>query len=332
LKILVIRFSSIGDIVLTTSPLATIRKAFPAANIHFLTLELFVPLLEGHPHIDRIISLEKAATYWQLTTVGHFLNDAGYDLVVDLHNTLRSQIIRRRIRSTAVRVLQKPRWLRLKLFQFHLNHFPDCFSQRWLLHQPIRDFVDDWSSLPQTKLNVSAIEQRQASDYLRAHGVLNDYIVFVPGAAWKQKIWQLDYYRELMEDIRETDPGSMIVLGGAKDTICDRLAASVPELVNLRGKTDLRLAMAILSRAKSVIGSDTGLVHAAEALGVKVAMILGPTSVETGGGTNLPGSRTCQVSDLWCRPCSQNGKKPCYRKEQYCMTLLKPDLVRNNLP
>ncbi|NOZ03467.1 MAG: glycosyltransferase family 9 protein [FCB group bacterium] len=331
MKILLIRFSSIGDIVLTTSPLATLRKAFPTVKIHFLTLEPFVPLLEGQPNIDQIISLEKSAKYRQLTIVGNFLNDAEYDLVIDLHNTLRSQIIRRRIRSTVVRVLKKPRWLRFKLFWLHLNHFPDCFSQRWLLHQPLKDLVDDWSQLPQTELKVSTIEQQQAADYLRACGVSGDYLVLVPGAAWKQKIWRLDYYRALIKQLEEADLGDIVVVGGAKDTICDSLAATIPELINLRGKTDLRMAMAILSRAKLVIGSDTGLVHAAEALGVRVAMILGPTSRETGGGANLPVSKTYEVSDLWCRPCSQNGKNPCYRKEQFCMTLLKPDLVWNDL-
>ena len=67
------------------------------------------------------------------------------------------------------------------------------------------------------------------------------------------------------------------------------------------------------------VGSDTGMVHASEALGVPVAMVMGPTNAQTGGGTSLDRSVVIE-KDIWCRPCSQNGKRPCYRSQQYCMT------------
>ena len=77
------------------------------------------------------------------------------------------------------------------------------------------------------------------------------------------------------------------------------------------------------------IGSDTGLMHASEAVGVPVAMIMGPTTVQMGGGTMLNRSANIEY-DIWCRPCSQNGKSLCFRSEQYCMTKIpSSDVIEN---
>jgi len=89
--------------------------------------------------------------------------------------------------------------------------------------------------------------------------------------------------------------------------------------------------LAILSNSAHVIGSDTGLTHAAEALRIPVSMIQGPTSRETGAGVHLVTSRNIE-KDLWCRPCSQNGKRPCYRKSQVCMDSISVGDVVQSVP
>ena len=119
-KILVIRFSSIGDIVLATSPLNTIRSAFPNAKITFLTLEKFSSLLDLHPHIDRLISIPSKMKFRELWSFGGYLKRNGYDLIYDLHNSLRSNIVILKSRSHVFQ-LQKPRWKRRMLFYFHEN-------------------------------------------------------------------------------------------------------------------------------------------------------------------------------------------------------------------
>ena len=109
------RFSSIGDIVLATSPLETIRRAFPDGHITFLTLDVFMPLLEYHPHIDALIPLRKTSSiryHWQ---VGEYLNKNNYDLVFDLHNSLRSWLVGLPLDQGILR-LEKPRWKRWQLF------------------------------------------------------------------------------------------------------------------------------------------------------------------------------------------------------------------------
>ena len=82
-----------------------------------------------------------------------------------------------------------------------------------------------------------------------------------------------------------------------------------------------------MSQANFVLGNDTGFLHAGESLGVSAITILGPTSRETGAGIFLKNSSVIENKKLWCRPCSQNGSVPCYRREQYCMSGIKPDMI-----
>ena len=99
----------------------------------------------------------------------------------------------------------------------------------------------------------------------------------------------------------------------------------------MAGKTEFRQSLAIISQAQLVIGSDTGFVHAAEALGIPAVMLLGPTSTETGAGVTRSMSKNIQLSHIWCRPCSQNGSRPCYRSEKFCMNGIHPDSVINQI-
>ena len=115
-----------------------------------------------------------------------------------------------------------------------------------------------------------------------------------------------------------------------RDRICKDISLINDSVVDYSGKTDLRRAMALISLSDSVFGSDTGLLHIAEALGKHVSMILGPTSTETGGGVSLKESINIE-KDIWCRPCSQNGKQKCYRTRQYCMELISTDMVTNSV-
>ena len=328
--ILVLRLSSIGDIVQATSPLATLRNRFPNARIDFMTLSHFAPLLENQPSINRIIKINSSEPVMTLRSMGNRI-DEEYDLVVDLHNSLRTKIMRRRIVNTETLVYKKPRWKRLKLFQLHINDFADGFNQRTLYHECLNPVLNGQTDISHTEISISENEKNQVTEVLKQKGFKHDYLVVIPSAAWKTKLWSVDGYTSVFSTLLKETDLSIIILGSVKDNICDEIDMDDSRVLNLKGKTDLRTSLAIINNAKVVMGSDTGLVHAAEALGVSAVMIMGPTSVETGGGTFLENSVTLANEDLWCRPCSQNGKTPCYRKEQYCMTSITPENVINSI-
>ncbi|MEO2160763.1 MAG: hypothetical protein ABGX14_06635, partial [bacterium] len=107
--ILVLRFSSIGDIVHTTSVIGTLKKYFPQSKIDFMTLSKFAPLLEGHPFINKVHAVDINAGYSQLRQTGFEMEMMEYDLAIDLHNTTRSQVIRWGLITTNHVHIKKPR-------------------------------------------------------------------------------------------------------------------------------------------------------------------------------------------------------------------------------
>ena len=321
-KILIVRFSSIGDIVQSTSPLKTIRKAFPDSQITFLTLNTYAPLLEMHPDIDSLLSIKRKQSVKELLEVRKYLRDKTFQVIYDLHNSIRSNFLTFGISKKVYR-LKKPRLKRSGLFFFHINKFNKEFSSLRLFHDNIGSIWKDKDEIPSTFLKISKFEKEKAIRFLSSRGLKRNFIAIVPGAAWNQKQWSIKNYISTLNQLNIP----AVILGSKKDNICNEITLGFKKAINLAGKTDLRLAVSIISNAKKIIGSDTGLVHAAEALGRTVIMIMGPTSIETGGGTNKEKS-TIVEKDVWCRPCSQNGKFPCYRKSQKCMdSILPKDVV-----
>ena len=320
-KILVVRFSSIGDIVQSTSPLNTIRNAFPGSQITFLTLNTYAPLLEMHPDINSLLSIKRKQSFKKLLDLRKYLHDKKFQVVYDLHNSIRSNFLTFGISKKIYRI-KKPRLKRFGLFFFHINRFDKGFSSLRLFHDNIGPIWNDNDEIPPTYLKLSKFEKEKANRVLISKGVKSSFVAVVPGAAWHQKQWSSKNYISVLNKLNLP----AVILGSDKDEICNEISLGCKKTTNLAGKTDLRLAISIISNAKKIIGSDTGLVHAAEALGKTVIMIMGPTSIETGGGTCKKNS-TILEEDIWCRPCSQNGKFPCYRSSQKCMDSILPQDV-----
>tara|TARA_Y100001970_G_scaffold11791_1_gene13565 strand:- start:958 stop:1593 length:636 start_codon:yes stop_codon:yes gene_type:complete len=194
--------------------------------------------------------------------------------------------------------------------------FPEQYSSITMYHQCLKDF--NLLEIPRTNLRVSIQEKMAAKSILENLGIKTDFIVLVPGAAWPQKQWQVNKYNHTINKIIDKTDKKIIMLGSKDDMICKSISNANAYVIDYSGKTNLRQAMAIISNSHTVFGSDTGLLHIAESLGKKVTMILGPTSKETGGGVSNTDSINVET-DIWCRPCSQNGKSKCYRSTQYCM-------------
>ena len=327
LKFLVIRFSSIGDIVLTTSLLKSIKTTYKNVEIHYLTLDKFYSILEIHPNIDRIIVLNSDSGSTELMQLNRYIKSSKYDKVFDLHGSIRSRIVTLGLSKITTRV-KKPRISRFFLYQFHVNMFPKGYSSQVMYHQCLQNY--DMDSMPDTLLVVSKVDKRFARSILKEIEIDSNFIVMVPGAAWSQKQWQVEKYNNVINELSRLTNKKIIMLGTKNDKICKDISLINDSVVDYSGKTDLRQAMAVISLSDSVFGSDTGLLHIAEALGKHVSMILGPTSTETGGGVSLKESINIETN-IWCRPCSQNGKQKCYRARQYCMKLISTDMVTNSV-
>jgi ADP-heptose:LPS heptosyltransferase len=317
-KFLVIRFSSIGDIIQTTSVLNTIKKYYPDCRIDFLTLKKYKPLLVNHSSIDHIHSIDAAAS---IKSIIDLIKKKEYQIIVDLHNSLRSKLIRKNMRKIESYCVSKPRKNRFSLFLNHQNYFDKDFNQKNWLHEPLTKILPGHYESSQISLNVIEKEKKDAITLLNKNGLKNNkYFTLIPGAAWKQKQWPVEKYIELIKLCVKKYDLTPVLLGAQEDEVCKEILLDSPSItIDLSGKTNLRQAIAVLSGSILSIGSDTGFTYASEALGIPTVAILGPTSFETGAGVLSKKSINVQKNDIWCRPCSQNGSFPCYRKTQYCM-------------
>ncbi len=323
-RVLVIRFSSMGDIILTAPVINALRQTYPDITIDYLVHEQFQTLVSHFdPPPQRVIPFPATVKAAQLPAYARKLAQGDYDLVLDLHDSIRSKLLRRFFPGAQLRVYRKPRLRRWLLFNLWINRFGPDFS---VVSEYLRYAGLDLPA-PERRPRMS-LGADDTTEVLRRYGLEPGYLACVPGAAWPQKSWLKERYIELLDQRLASHPGRVVLLGGPRDTICDEIADSLAgaRITNLKGQTGLADALSLLSRSRGVVGSDTGLVHAAEALGVPVVMILGPTSRETGAHTHDPASQVHEVS-LWCRPCSQNGRRACYRRERYCLTGTTVDQV-----
>lgn len=326
-RVLVVRFSSLGDIVLTEPVVAALIEKYPEHNIDYLVLERFAPLVAHFQHRpSEILPFPPTVSARELPAYSRRLASKGYDLVIDLHDSLRSKVVRRAFKGSTVRRYQKPRLNRWLLFYLYINRFSKDFS---VVREYLR-YAGLEAPAPTAPRMQCAIDRVAAvkEDFKLA----DQYLVCIPGAAWPQKSWLIERYMEVFNNRPAGTMPQVVLLGGPDDIICDPIAAGIADgrAVNLRGRTDLEQALAILAGCRLAVGSDTGLMHAAEAFGRPIVLILGPTSTQTGARCHHPASVRQEV-DLWCRPCSQNGKRPCYRREQFCLTGITAQAVGDSI-
>ena len=319
-KILIIRFSSIGDIIFTTSIIEGLKDTFNC-QIDFLTLNTFVPILESNPNINRVISFPKNLKILDLIEYGILLNKERYSKVFDLHGSLRSIIISLLIKKSIYRRYKKPRFKRFLLFYLKINLFKKDFE----LTNELLSFTGiSKKYLPKTYISIN--EKINCKQWLKGKNLYTPFITLVPGSTWPNKLWNTDKYRQFLMNLN----CQVIVLGSKTDFICKEISDGFNHVANLQGLTDLRTSMTIINLSETVIGADTGLLHIAESLGVPIIMLSGPTSNYTGGNARLPGSYQL-FSDVWCRPCSKDGSRKCFRSNRFCLSQIKPQLINNTL-
>tara|TARA_Y100000591_G_scaffold194385_1_gene168207 strand:- start:68 stop:1078 length:1011 start_codon:yes stop_codon:yes gene_type:complete len=323
-SILVMRFSSIGDIIQTTSTLTTIKKYLPNSSIDYLTLDHFKTILKDHKSINKIYSTPKDAKYSNIINLILKLKSNKYDYIVDLHSSLRSKVFSYLLKRSKIKKIRKPRLKRFFLFLFHFNTFKKNFNVRLMYNQALQDLLPANYKIENTKLYISSAEKKEINEKLN----IEKYYVLAPEAAWKQKQFSAQRYVGILKNIYKKFNLTPVLIGSSNGNICKEITKGYNnEIINISGKTSLRESLSVISNALFVIGGDTGMIHAAEALSRHVVGIFGPTNIQTGGGLFNNLSKEIHSPNIWCKPCSINGSFPCYRKKQYCMTEINDEEI-----
>lgn len=311
-KFLIIRFSSIGDIVLTSPVIRCLKQQVPGAQVHFLTKENFRGLVSNNPYVDKVQVLGAS---WDLMM--HQLAYEEYDYIIDLHHNLRTLRIKRALptaRAFSFNKLNIEKWL---LTAFKINRLPQVhIVDRYL--DTLKNFgvVNDGKGLDYFFPEKDKV---MAKDLPASH--LFGYVGVVIGAALATKKLPVHKLKELCAEIHYP----IVLLGGPEDRAAgEEIAAVDPvKIYDACGKFSLNESADLVHRAHLVITHDTGLMHIAAAFKKPIVSVWGNTVPEFGMGPYYGdatvNSEISEVRGLGCRPCSKIGYKKCPKGHFKCM-------------
>jgi ADP-heptose:LPS heptosyltransferase len=340
-KFLILRFSSIGDIVLTTPVIRCLKEQYPDAEVHYATKKSYKSLLENNPYIDKVFVLENG-----LNELVKSLQSERYDYVIDLHNNLRTRIIKIRLKAP----LAPRRGRKLRIFSFDKLNF-----LKWILVKFKKNLMPNVHIVDRYMKTVESLgvkNDNKGLDYFipekdempldwLPENFRNGYAVYAIGGQHETKKLPLNKMIELCQTIQLP----LVLIGGKEDVeMGDRLAPSAPRggtypndseskvpplgaegatILNLCGKCNLNQSASLINNSKLVYTHDTGMMHVASALKKKIISIWGNTVPEFGMYPYQTEYEVIENKDLNCRPCSKIGYNKCPLGHFKCMNDLK---------
>lgn len=314
-KFLIIRFSSIGDIVLTTPVIRCLKQQVPDAEVHYLTKSTFKGIQENNPFIDKLWLWENEKD------IVSFLKKEKFDFIIDLHNNLRTSILKWKLNVPAFSFkklnIEKYLFVRFRMNVLPPIHIVDRYLQTLDFFKVVNDKkgLDYFLSEDEEKYGLKIKDE-----------IGRQYIALVVGALKGTKKLPLDKQIELCNKLNKP----IFLLGGKAEVEDGKAiaAGSKNTVVNLCGEITLGESAAIVKNAFAVITHDTGLMHIAAAFNKPIISIWGNTVPEFGMSPYMPQNSALnyisQVNNLACRPCSKIGFATCPKVHFNCMN--KQDL------
>ncbi|PIY15746.1 MAG: hypothetical protein COZ15_06700 [Elusimicrobia bacterium CG_4_10_14_3_um_filter_49_12_50_7] len=305
----VIRFSSLGDVILTTPVCENIKLNHPGSFIYFFTKRAYAPVFEENPFVDRVIALEDHSLF----SLTRLMREINPERIYDLHSSLRSRALSAFFPLRARRV-KTHRKERKKLLKGRSAVIPGAVSRYLdvLAGDKMKIHTDKAS------LFLSAKEKDRARRIILSQGIRpsDEIICVAPQAKWPLKEWSR--FPEFFEAAAK--PGRYFILTGDDYDRAQKLMPTnryhVNFVKNLAGRLSLRMFFAVMDASNCVISMDSGAAHAASALGKPLIVFFGPTVTDFGFAP--PGAKIMQA-DVPCRPCHLHGGKDCSRGDRVCM-------------
>ncbi len=311
-KILLIRFSSIGDIVLTT-PVVRCLKQQLKAEVHYLVKESYASVLHANPYIDRIITIKE-----DIDEVLPLLRSQKYDWISDLHHNLRSFKVKQALRCPGASFpkLNIEKWL---LTNFKINRLPDVhIVDRYFETVKELGIKNDGKGLDFFIPKDASVDVQRLSNNKLIPG---KYISMAIGAGLATKNLEDAQWLSLINSLSMP----VALLGGPDDTLRGSwLASQSNNCVNLTGSLSLSKSASVIEQCALLISPDTGLMHIAAALHKPIISVWGNTIPEFGMTPYYPSdlrieNRKFEINNLPCRPCSKIGYAKCPRGHFRCM-------------
>lgn len=319
-KVLVIRFSSIGDIVLTSPVVRCLHEQWDGpVEIHYLTKKVFAALVESNPHVHKVWHIQDS-----VGEVLEALKEEEFDYIFDLHGNIRSSRVKSGLQALAFRFNKEnwAKWLRVNL---NIDRLPRIhIVDRYLETAKAFGIENDGLGLDHFIAPTDVVDGPAI-----AGG--DHYLAVAIGGSYATKCLPAEKVIEALDGY----PHPVVLLGGPDDqaTAEKIVAASNANVVNTCGQYSIQQSASLVQQATKVLSNDTGLMHIAAAFKQPIVSVWGNTIPEFGMYPYLPESAPqpvmLEVEGLRCRPCSKLGYDACPKKHFKCMLNQDMDQLRS---
>lgn len=313
--ILVVRFSSLGDIVLTEPIIRQLRQVHPGSEIHYLTKSRFGELLSMFDGVKRVHLWDSDATGQALIKE---LRSVDFDLAVDLHDNLRSHRIRSAVGGEWIK--SRKEWfkrfasVRMKWLHTKPSHAVDRYA--CALKAVGKDIAVD-----EPRLTLIDEDRHRWTEAKLRFKVSCEFYVIAAGAAHEAKRAPNELWVEVARLVFNRRGLRALIVGAPGESgILSELRAQLgPNSIGVMCDESIGLSAAAVADAQFVLSNDSGVAHLAAALAKPVLALFGPTHPILGFAPRGKHAASYSVNE-YCSPCSLHGKRPCHREQRYCFT------------
>ncbi len=314
-SILIIRLSSLGDIILTSPLIQELRRKYPDARIDFVVKKEYAEIVNRFPWLSNIFVLDTAKGTQEIQRLNGKFKKTGYDHILDLHNNFRSRRLRSGL-SGALYVVNKrtfKRWLLVKTKINLLKDEPDIIGRYF-----------------ETARNLHTTDSGSGATFGKEFAPQSiKKVALCPGAKHWNKRWQPEYYVILANDLIARDFYIEFFGSSEEEEYINTIAINLPQdkITNLCGKLTLAELPSRIAECSLAITNDSGMMHVASAVGLPTVAIFGPTVREFGF---MPRNKNVQIVEnlnLDCRPCTTIGLDHCPKGHFRCMKEITPEII-----
>lgn len=324
-RVLVVQTSYLGDLVLATPVFTAIKRRWPDARLAVMTRPECAPVLRAHPDVDEVLADDKRGGVGNLLRLASSVRRQRFDIGLSLHRGARAALL---LALAGIPLRVGFRQAELSIL-YHRRVRRDSARHDVERQLSILDPLDvgyEAAALP--RLYVDAEARRAADDLLAAAGVgrQTPFIALAPGSAWESKRWPAVRYAELARAL--VDRGETVVyLGTGREVpLVDQIGGAAGG-ASLAGKTDAAELIAALSRATLLVCNDSAPLHLAQALGVPVVAVVGPTTGAQGFMPRSPRATVARDATMSCQPVCNYGGRDCPYGASPCLRNVTADAV-----
>jgi lipopolysaccharide heptosyltransferase II len=338
-KTLVIRFSSIGDIVLSSPLIRVLRAQFPSSQIDFVVRKEYAELVRYNPHLNIIYEYDVQTGLRGLRQLKKRIRSEKYDLVVDIHNSLRSRYLRSCIGANNVGVVDKRIFARTMLVKFKKNIYKAVVPVAERYIEPVKSsgIENDAQGLEIFIPDETMFKVSGKMSSLKLH-TYKKVIGFCPSAKHVTKRWPEERFIEtgirLVNDLK----AKILIFGGKNDSIlCSSIANAINKNSESESAVEFSRQFSLLETSAAmqfcdvVLSNDSGLMHIAAAMKRKIVALFGSTVEEFGFYPIGTESIILERKKLKCRPCSHIGRDSCPKGHFRCMKEIQVDEVVDSI-